>query len=388
MKQLLLAGAGHAHLHVLKSLAAQRLHDVQVTLVSPHARQMYSGMLPGWIAGHYALEACAVRLEPLAKAAGVRFLQDSVAGMDADRHIVRCIDAGDIGYDLLSIDTGARLDASSLAATGAELLPVRPLEAFVVAWNRQVERFARAGRAAVAVVGGGAAGVELALAVRHRLAHLLGNGKARVTLVAGAGLLAGHGPTVIARAERALRERGVGIVRSYAAGAPAGLQLADGRELPVDCVVAATGVTPPDWLADSRLALDEHGFLAVGDGQRSTSYPAVFAAGDIATRVDAPHAKSGVYAVRAGPVLSANLARALAGRPLVSYRPQRRSLYLLATGPKEAIVSWWGLSAAGKWAWRWKDRIDRRFLKQYDPVGKGDHELAEGHRPPVRDGRH
>ncbi|PKO72213.1 MAG: pyridine nucleotide-disulfide oxidoreductase [Betaproteobacteria bacterium HGW-Betaproteobacteria-14] len=388
MKRLLLAGAGHAHLHVLKALAAGRPRGVETILVTPHLRQMYSGMLPGWIAGHYALDECAVRLEPLARAAGVRLLQDSVAGLHAERRTVRCAEAGELGYDVLSIDTGARLDASSLAATGAALLPIRPLEAFVVAWERQVERFARAGRAALAVVGGGAAGVELALAIRHRLARLIGEDRTSVTLVAGGGLLAGHGATVVERAERALRAAGVGIVKCHAAGAPTGLQLADGREWAVDCVVAATGASPPGWLADSGLALDGRGFIAVGDGQRSLSHAEVFAAGDVATRQDAPHAKSGVYAVRAGPVLSVNLARALEGRPIVSYRPQRRSLYLLATGPKAAIVSWRGLTAAGKWAWRWKDRIDRRFLMQYDVAEKENHELAEGDRPAVRAGRH
>lgn len=375
MKRLLLAGAGHAHLQVLKSLAARRRRDVEVVLVTPHLRQMYSGMLPGWIAGHYALAECAVRLEPLLRAAGVRLVQDSVAGMDAGRRVARCAEAGEIGYDVLSVDTGAELNASSLAATGAALLPVRPLEAFVVAWDRQAERFLRAGRATVAVVGGGAAGVELALAIRHRLAHRLGGDKARVTLVAGGGLLAGHGAAVVARAEAALKQYGVDIARSHAAGAPAGLLLASGEELAADCIVAATGAAAPGWTKDAGLALDGRGFLAVGDGQRSISHAEVFAAGDIASRTDAPHARSGVYAVRAGPVLSVNLQRTLEGRPLAAYRPQRRSLYLLATGPKEAIASWRGLCFAGKWVWRWKDRIDRAFVARFDaglnlPAGK------------------
>jgi NADH dehydrogenase FAD-containing subunit len=103
----------------------------------------------------------------------------------------------------------------------------------------------------------------------------------------------------------------------------------------------------------------------VGDGQQSASHAAVFAGGDVASRVDAPHARSGVYAVRAGPVLAANLPRALAGEAPLSYQPQRRSLYLLATGPKSAIVSWGGFAASGGWAWHWKDWIDRRFMRQY-----------------------
>src|SRR5690606_27444035 len=129
--------------------------------------------------------------------------------------------------------------------------------------------------------------------------------------------------------------------------------------------IAATGVGPPDWLAESGLALAPDGFIAVGQGQQSVSHANVFAAGDVASRIDAPHAKSGVYAVRAGPVLTGNLQRALAGRPLEPYRPRRRSLYLLATGRRAAIVSWAAFSASGRLAWRWKGWIDRRFMRQY-----------------------
>lgn len=373
MKRLVLAGGGHAHLHVLKALARQRWPGVEVLLVSPHGRQIYSGMLPGWIAGHYALEACTAALSPLAQAARVRFVQDSVVSVDADRRIVHCAGAGEIAYDVLSIDTGAPVDCSCLAATGVPLLPIRPLENFVVAWSRQLEVFIRAGRGQVVAVGGGAAGIELALAVRYRLTRLLGEQRTQVSLVTGSSLLAGHGAHVAARVRRVLEGHQVAIVPGPAAGAPAGLQVADGRELAADCIIAATGGVPPGWLKTAGLARAEDGFIAVGAGQQSVSHPQVFAAGDVASRADAPHAKSGIYAVRTGPVLSTNLARALAGEPLLPYRPQQRSLYLLATGPKEAIMSWGGLSACGGWAWRWKDWIDRRFLRQYD--------LAYGERP-------
>lgn len=371
MKRLILAGGGHAHLHVLKALAARPWPGVEVLLVSPHGRQIYSGMLPGWIAGHYGLEECAARLAPLAQAAGVSFLQDTVVGVDADRRLVRCAAAGEIAYDLLSIDTGAPVDCSCLAATGAALLPIRPLEGFVVAWGDQLDAFRRAGRAQVVVVGGGAAGVELALAIRYRLASLLGDRKTRVALVAGSGPMAGHGARVVARVGRTLERHHVAVIPGHAAGTPAGIRLADGSELAADCVVAATGAVPPGWLANSGLARAADGFIALGDGQQSLSHASVYAAGDIASRIDAPHARSGVYAVRAGPVLRTNLARALAGEPPLPYQPQRRSLYLLATGPKQALMSWGGLSACGGWAWRWKDWIDRRFLRQYDVAQGG-----------------
>jgi pyridine nucleotide-disulfide oxidoreductase family protein len=366
MKRLILAGGGHAHLHVLKSLAAAPWPGVEVTLISPYRRQIYSGMLPGWMASHYRLEQCAAALEPLAKAAGVRFVQDSVIGVDADRRIVHTALSGTIPYDALSLDTGAQVDSACLAAAGTRLLPLRPLEDFVVGWTRQLDVFKQQGRANLAVVGGGAAGVELALAARYRLALELGDTNTRVTLVAGSGLLPGHGPRIVARVAQALALCQITVVHGYAAGDPSGLRMDDGATLPADCVIAATGVRPAAWLAQTGLAMAADGFIAVGDRQQSISHPEVFAAGDVASRIDAPHAKSGVYAVRAGPVLTTNLQRVLTGQLPLPYQPQARSLYLLATGPKEAILSWGQLSASGHWVWYWKDWIDRRFMRKYD----------------------
>ena len=366
MKQLLLAGAGHAHLHVLKALAERPWPGVEVTLISPYARQIYSGMLPGWMAGHYRLDQCAAALEPLLKAAKVRFVEDSVSGLNAAQRTVQTRQSGEFAYAALSLDSGAQVDDSALAATDASLLAIRPIERFIVGWTRQLERFKQQGEARLAVVGGGAAGVELALAARYRLASELGDSRVRVTLIAGSGLLPGHGPSIVKRVARALAQHRIDVVSGYAAGCPAGLMMSDGSLIEVDCVIAATGVKAAPWLAESALALAPDGFIAVHDGQQSVSHPEVFAAGDVASRIDAPHAKSGVYAVRAGPVLASNLDRALRGQALQSYLPQRRSLYLLATGPKQAIMSWGKISASGGWAWQWKDAIDRRFMKQYD----------------------
>lgn len=366
MKRLVLVGGGHAHLHILKSLAARQWADVETVLITPHSRQIYSGMIPGWIAGHYTLDQCAAALEPLAAAAGVRFIKDYAVGVDAQCRLVHCQSAGELSYDQLSLDTGALVDHSCLAASGAALLPIRPLETFVVRWAKQLEQCKQQGHASIVVVGGGGAGVELALAVRHRLVKDLGADKTRVYLAAGAEVMPGFGRRVQARVGRALEAHGVLLLKAYAAGTPTGVQLDDGTEIDADCVIVATGVRPAPWLAESGLTLSDDGFVAVAKGQQSCSHADVFAAGDVASRRDSPHAKSGVYAVRAGPVLTTNLERALMGQAPLPYRPQKRSLYLLATGPQEAIMAWGGLSASGHWAWRWKDWIDRRFMKQYD----------------------
>ncbi len=365
MKRLILAGGGHAHLHVLKALAARHWQGVEVLLVTPYLRQIYSGMVPGWMARHYALDQCAAPLEPLARAAGVRVLQETVTGIDAAQRLLRTSASGEFSYDVLSLDTGAQVDSSCLAATGAALLPIRPLEEFVLGWSRQVELAKQRGTASLVVVGAGAAGVELALAARYRVAREVGAENVQVSLIAGSGLMPGHGAGIVRRVRKALREHGVVEVSGYAAGSPEGVLLDNGATIAADAVIAATGVHPHAWLAGSGLELAGDGFVAVADGQRSVSHPEVFAGGDVASRVDAPHAKSGVYAVHAGPVLARNLERALSGQDPVPYLPQKRTLYLLATGPREAILSWGGLSATGHWVWRWKDWIDRRFMSQY-----------------------
>lgn len=370
MSRLILAGGGHAHLHVLKSLAQRRWPGAEVILLTPNARQIYSGMVPGWMAGHYTLDQCAASLHHLASAAGVCLQLESLTAMDAATQTVDTSSGTRLHYDALSIDTGASVDVSSLTTSGARCLSIRPLERFVEDWTSLLDAAHRQGSWRLAVVGGGAAGVELALAAQYRLAHEIGRANACVSLVSGNELLPGHGIRIREQVSACLRERGITVIRARAAGSPDGLLLDDGTTLAVDAFIASTGVQPPSWLAQSGLALAPDGFIAVGEGQQSISHAQVFAGGDIASRIDHPHAKSGVYAVRSGPVLAENLQRTLQGQPPSPYTPQRRSLYLLATGPKEAIMSWNGMSARAGWVWRWKDWIDRRFMRQYAPGQK------------------
>lgn len=365
MKRLLLAGAGHAHLNVMRNLAMMPWLDVEVTLICPYPRQIYSGMIPGWIAGHYTLDQCAAPLSGLVEKAGMRWVQDTICGLDAEIATVNTENSGKFSYDLISIDTGAQVVSSPLSAAGSKLLAIRPLEQFVIDWEAKKSHMLNAGSANITVVGGGAAGIELALAVDYALRRHLPASQVAISLLSSGALLGGHTTGVIKRVEKILKQRGIALRSGRASGHPDGLQLANGELIASDCIIAATGVAPPTWLADAGLALCERGFIAVGDGQQSISHKNVFAAGDVSSRTDAPHAKSGVYAVRAGPVLTMNLQRALIDEPPAPYQPQSRSLYLLATGPRQAVLSWGALAASGGWAWQLKDWIDRRFMRQY-----------------------
>jgi len=372
-RHLLLAGGGHAHVHVLQALSTQRLpEDVQVSLVTPFTRQMYSGMVPGLVAGHYGEDQCVIPLRPLAEAAGVRFIDDRLVALDAGSRRVRLAGGESLAYDWLSLDTGPVMDRRALPGADAHAWFVRPIEHFVQdlapLWARAGDA-ARAGRGGLQllVVGGGAAGVELALALDWRLRGQGAGAVHRLGLVAGADEpLAGFPAAARRRARQALADRGIEVHQAVASAVDAGgVQLADGRRLACDQVLMAIGASAPPWLEASGLALDARGFVATGPTLQSCSHPTVFAAGDVATRIDRPHPKSGVYAVRAGPPLAANLRAAVADQPMRSYKPQRRTLYLLSLGRQRAIGAWGPLVVEGDWVWRWKDRIDRRFIARY-----------------------
>ena len=361
---MVLVGGGHAHLAVLKTLAMRRPAGLKVTLITPSLLQTYSGMLPGWMAGHYALEACRIDLRPMAAAAGVTLMLQTVGGMDADRRCIVLADGGRMEYDLLSLDIGSETDLSWLGAAGERVLPVRPIAAFVDGWTAIRTHAQRQSGCRIAVVGGGAGGVEVALAAKYRLDR--DGADAAVTLVTReSGLLPGHAPGVVRRVERLMARRGIILQQGRAVGITGGLLFADGTRLPADAIIAATGARPASWLRLSRLALDENGYIAVSADHRSVSHGNVFAVGDVCCRVDASMARSGVHAVHAGPVVAHNLLAALDGTASKPYRPRRHSLYLLATGPKYAVASWGCWSAEGAWVWRWKDWIDRRFIARH-----------------------
>jgi len=182
------------------------------------------------------------------------------------------------------------------------------------------------------------------------------------------GLLAGQASPARARARAALKERGVAIHEIDIEVSQGGVVLSHGGTVSFDAVIAATGSNPPEWLIDSGLTLGPGGGVAIGPDMRSRSHKEVFAAGDVAERTDCQLARSGVHAVKAGPVLAANLRAVVLGRELRQYRPRRRTLYLLSTGERRAILSWGGFSAQGAWVWSLKDWIDRRFVTHFQRV--------------------
>lgn len=365
MTRLVLIGGGHAHVHVLAALATAPFADTQVTLVSPYARQIYSGMLPGWIEAYYAIADCALALDSLARRGGVRFVQTSCTALDLKTRQVRCANGEAIPFDYASIDSGPTASLGGLADATGHGLPIRPIEGFVAAWPGLLER-ARQGEFRLAIVGDGAAAIELAFAMQARFATE-GLSHVRVTLIgSNREPLAGFPFLLRHKAAQLLAAQGVAHLGNRRAVALLAdhVQLEDGSRLAADAVLIATGAAAPAWPAVSGLATDEAGFIRVNPTLQSVSHPFVFAAGDVAAYADA-RPKSGVFAVRAGPPLAGNLRAICRGQALESWQPQQRALYLLSTGHRRALAAWGGFSASGAWVWRWKDRIDRRFMAQF-----------------------
>ena len=362
-KDLLLLGAGHAHVQVLAHLARHRMTGARITLIAPHGRQLYSGMLPGFIAGRYTLDQCAIALEPLVRQSNIRWLRRSVRGLDAQTQQVVLDDGATLHYDWLSVNTGpvqnrALLDIR-IPGIREHSLFLRPLESFAALWPKVLD-LAQQRPLRIAVIGNGAAGIELALAIRNRLPQ------SALTLIGPQPAGANYPPAVQTMLGAALRQQHITVLMDgVVAVRQDELSLASGARLACDVSVVAVGAQAPAWLQGSGLALDAQGFIAVNAFQQSTSHPQVLAAGDVCSRVDRPIARSGVYAVRSGPVLAHNLGQLVAGAALKAHQPPRQTLNLLSLGNGRAIVSWGRLAGMGRIWWWLKHRIDTRFIARY-----------------------
>jgi selenide,water dikinase len=368
VKRLVLVGGGHAHVHVLKALGETHDAGVAVALVTPVARQVYSGMLPGYVAGHYSLAECGIDLEPLAHRARAIVLRSPAVRIDSARREVVLANGEAVAYDVLSLNVGSQPLVGDAAGVREHAIAVRPLERFVEGWER-VLSLAKAGALnAISVVGGGAAGVELALAMQWRLRAEAASSAPHVRILTDApSLLMEHPWPVRARVEWMARRREIGV-HTGCGVAEVGAGFVKQRQ-PISFASDATfwvaGAAAHGFIRESGLQTDERGFLAVNDFLQSVSHPEVFGAGDCATNLGHPRRKAGVFAVRAGPALAANLRAALAGAPLARHATRNRFLALLSCGDRYAIGTYGPLFFEGRWVWRWKDRIDRRFLARY-----------------------
>lgn len=375
LKDVVLVGAGHAHIGVLRRFGMKPEPGVRFTLITRQVDTPYSGMLPGHIAGLYGFDDIHIDTGPLCRFVGARLIQDEAIGLDLVGRRILCRTRPPVPFDLLSLDIGSTPNTGGVLGAGEHAIPVKPIDGFLERFEAMRARvLAMSGRAHIAVVGGGAGGVELLLSVERRLRHdlqargcdpsLLG-----LTLItSSAEVLPAFPMRMRRRFAEIFAERGVQL-RTRTAVVEAGqgvLRLDDGSVVACDEILWTTRATPAGWLRDTGLDLDHAGFIRVAPTLESTSHAGIFAAGDVAAVEGYKLPRSGVHAVRQGPVLADNLRGALTGSASRPYRPQRDALYIVSTGERHALAARNGFVVEGDWVWRVKDWIDRRFMRRFN----------------------
>jgi selenide,water dikinase len=381
VKNLVLIGGGHTHAIALRMFGMKPLPGVSLSLISEASDSMYSGMLPGHVAGFYSQEACHINLSSLADFAGAEFLIDRAIGLDLKTRQVICAHHPAIDFDLVSIDIGSTPELPDLPGILDYVIPAKPVRNFLNHWNRILQHVTAHPEQSLrlAIVGGGAGGVELALNMQHRLHALFIAAQHPLTNLElhlfhrGSRLLPHQGQWVSDRLHKLMTERGIHLhLHQTVVEVGSGwLRCQTGFELACDEIIWVTHATAAPWLKQSGLSVDRNGFICVNDALQSISHPEVFAAGDVATLVHHPLPKAGVFAVRQGKPLFDNLCRMLQGQPLKPFHPPKRYLSLIGTGDRQAIAAWGNWGWQSPYLWTLKDWIDRRFMDRLNISTQG-----------------
>src|SRR5512139_1555675 len=179
LRDVVLIGGGHSHVGVLHMFAMKPLPGVRLTVICTDTDTPYSGMLPGYIAGHYSFDAVHIDLRRLAEFAGARYYRDEVVGIDRAARKVLCRNRPPVAYDALSINIGSTPQLAGVAGAGEHVVPVKPIRRFNERWLALLARVcSHPGATTIAVVGAGAGGVEMTLAMQYRLRNeLLARGR-------------------------------------------------------------------------------------------------------------------------------------------------------------------------------------------------------------------
>lgn len=381
-QELVLIGGGHTHAIALRMMGMKALPGVRVTLISEASESAYSGMLPGRVAGIYRDPECFVNLATLADFAEAQFYVDRVTGLDLTNRKILCDRHPPVAFDVLSIDIGSTPTLLPEIKPNAPILPAKPVRPFLDRWDALLHCISRQPELPIrlAIVGGGAGGVELAFTMQHQIHTILQTAGQPLTnlqlhiIHRGGQLVPQFNSWAQHHIQALLHQRQVQVHLHETVNSVQGtlLTCASGLTLNCDAIVWVTQAAAPDWLAKAGLAVDDRGFVQVNDGLQSISHPFVFAVGDVATMVNHPRPKAGVFAVRQGPPLVQNLRRFLQNRPLKPFHPQKHYLSLLNTADGQAI----GIRGRFGWRsallWHWKDHIDRSFMRRLNDLPKMD----------------
>ncbi|SEQ82210.1 selenide, water dikinase [Nitrosomonas sp. Nm51] len=366
---LCLIGGGHTHVMVIRQLLAKPLRNTDITLISPDAHTAYSGMLPGLIAGHYSFEECHINLHRLCQWAGIKFVRSSVERINLDLQIINCSRIPPIKYDLLSINIGSHPAIHGIRGAETYGHAIKPVGNFLLHWSLWLKSHAGSRRKRhIVVIGGGAGGIEVLLAMHYRLQNTTTLDASYTLINADSTILAAHNSAVQNFFIRHLQSLNITVKNGRVASIDRHLlHLQDGSSLEYDFAVWATHAGAYSWPAESGLRCNTQGFIMINQYLQSIEHHNIFAAGDCAAFLPKALPKAGVFAVRQGTVLSNNIIATFTQKKLIPFEPQQRFLSLLTTGRKHAVVSRGLIFLQGKWVWHWKNYIDRKFMQHFHP---------------------
>jgi selenide,water dikinase len=337
-------------------------------------------MLPGYLAGFYTFEEAHIDLRPLATLAQAEFCCDRAIALDLQQNKVLCANRPPIPFDVLSIDIGSTPATLNVPGADTYAIPAKPVPKLLESWQQFREEVMQSPEQSrsLATVGGGAGGVELTLSIQAHLNKIL-EPKHHKNIEyhlfhRSSHILSSHSPYAARTLTQLMQERGIHLHLNQTVN---GLEKQPSERLKLDCesglqlecdrVFWVTQAAAPPWISASGLSTDNRGFIQVNDHLQSISHSNIFASGDIATLLNNPRPKAGVFAVRQGKPLFENLCRSLQEKPLISYHPQQQFLTLIGTGTGKAVASRgkFGLGPL-RLIWTWKDWIDRRFMDQFN----------------------
>ncbi|MBN9656155.1 FAD-dependent oxidoreductase [Halobacillus sp. GSS1] len=357
-KRLLLVGAGHAHLEIVSRLRNENWRQVDVCMITPSPYQYYSGMFSGFTEGLYSEEDIRVDIRQLANSANVHWIPKKAAFIKTKQKKVVCEDGSVYPFDVVSFDIGSK--SLPLAFEDSAARTIKPNYEFTDEMRNLRET------TKPLIVGGGAAGTELAMSIQaYKDKHKI---PGQVRLITSDRILADGPKWVSVRLKNLLEKKGVRVWQNERVEEvfEEFVKTDNGNRVRHTGVLWLGGAIGDPIFEKSSLAIDERSFALIRSTLQFRDFDYMFGAGDCVTMIDYPNLpKSGVYAVRQGPVLWQNLKNHLSGLSLDSFVPQKNALYILSTGGKKGFLVYGPVSSHNKKAWQLKNKIDREFMAKY-----------------------
>jgi selenide,water dikinase len=360
---LVLIGAGHSNIQVLKHLTMRKYEGLQTILINNGYSSLYSGMMPGLIENYYKFEDVSIDIPKLCKNSETIFINDEVVKLDEKKNYIYFKNHPPIKYNVLSLNVGSRSKTDKLnISKDAKIIKVKPIsdlhnQIILIEDLIRKEKFI-----SCSIIGGGVAGIEIAFALNSRFKNNI-----KLTVFSNQKYLENSiNPQSLKKILKLLDERNINFINSEILSVQDKyIEDKNKNKYPTNISFISTGAMSLSWVVNSSLNLDQDGFIKVNHHLQSENYKNIFATGDIASLNYAKRPKSGVMAVRQGEQLKKNIFKFLLGKNLSAFKPQSHWLYLIGTGNQSAVLNWRNISINGNLVWKLKEFIDRRFIKKF-----------------------